>query len=94
MTETGGALGDALDLIERLQRAHIAYRLDSVRDALMIEVYVPGERWEIEIFPDARVEIERFISTGEIEDRDALDKLWRHAGDAADPSAAAGRGPG
>ena len=45
-------LGVLLDFIQRLDAAHITYRLESVRDAIMVSVAVPGQRWEFEFFAD------------------------------------------
>ena len=42
----------------------------------MVTTAIPGERWEIEFFDDGRVEIERFVSSGEIEDMSSLDTLF------------------
>jgi len=45
----------------------ISYTLAHNRDeAIMVVVAVPGERWEIEFLRDGSVEVERFISNGEI----------------------------
>jgi hypothetical protein len=45
------------------RRAH--YELLVVRpEAIMVLLSVPGERWEIEFFPDGHVELERFVSQG------------------------------
>jgi hypothetical protein len=38
----------------------------------MFEIAVPGQRWEAEVFADNRIELERFISSGEIEDEPVL----------------------
>src|SRR5436190_2145806 len=69
-----------LELLKRLDEAKIAHRLAQHRDdALMIEVDVPGERWEIEFVDyddEVHVEIERFRSNGVIYDETALDKLF------------------
>jgi hypothetical protein len=73
-------LSRALAFLAQLDAAHIAYRLEHVRDSLMIIVAVPGERWEIEFFPDDHVEVERFVSTGVMENEDRLaDLLARYA---------------
>jgi hypothetical protein len=59
------ALNDAADLCEELIRRHIPYELMIVRrNALMVAVAVPGERWEIEFFDDGHIEVERFTSQG------------------------------
>ena len=81
MTERLARLRETLELLDELERGHIAYRLGRVRDALLIDVSVPGERWEIEMFSDGHIEVERFISTGDIGDRNALRMLWKHASD-------------
>lgn len=45
------------------RRAH--YELLVVRpEAIMVLLSVPGERWEIEFFPDGHIELERFVSQG------------------------------
>ena len=66
-----------LGFAARLDKERIPYRVDIVRDAVMLEVSVPGERWEIEFFEDDHVEIERFRSSGEIEGEELLEELIR-----------------
>jgi hypothetical protein len=69
-----------LEFLRRLDESKIWYRLERVRDALMVEVAVPGERWEVEFFPDEHVEVERFVSDGEILGVEALDELLSRHG--------------
>ncbi|HXO49277.1 MAG TPA: hypothetical protein VN897_18550 [Mycobacterium sp.] len=70
------ALSKAAEFCRELDRRHIAYELQIVRDeALMMSVPVPGERWEIEFFDDGRIELERFISQGVAEAPSALAEL-------------------
>lgn len=61
-----------LTFLARLEQAHLAYRLEHIRDSIMVEVAVPGERWEVEYFEDGHIEIERFISSGEISNDEGL----------------------
>jgi hypothetical protein len=74
------AFRSILDLLRRLDEARIAYQLRHSReDALMIEVIVPGQRWEIEFVDygdEVQVEVERFVSNGHIDDESALDELF------------------
>ncbi len=42
----------------------------------MITVAVPGERWEIEFLSDGSVEVEKFISNGEIAGEESLNELF------------------
>lgn len=68
------ALADAIThataarFCRELEKRHVTYELRIVRDeALMLSVAVPGERWEMEVFDDGRIELERFISQGVVE---------------------------
>ena len=76
---------ELLELLGRLREAKIAHRLNQSRDdAIMIEVDVPGERWEIEFVDygdEIHVEIERFRSDGHIEDESALNDLFAQFSD-------------
>ncbi len=77
---TQDALRQMLELLRRLEEAKISYRLEQSRDdALMIEVTVPGQRWEIEFVDygdEFQVEIERFVSNGHIDNESALNELF------------------
>lgn len=67
-----------LSFLDELRAAKIHYRLDQFRDdAIMVEVAVPGERWEVEFLDDGSVEVEVFRSDGSIHDNAALDDLIR-----------------
>ncbi|MEZ4728176.1 MAG: hypothetical protein R3E79_13675 [Caldilineaceae bacterium] len=63
--------------LDKLEVYTIPYTLTRVREeALLVNVAVPGERWEIEFMADGSVEIERFCSSGPIEDEHALAELF------------------
>ena len=69
-------------LLKKLERAHIHYTLASHReDTIMVLVTVPGERWEIEFLGDGSIEVERFVSNGEICGEEALHELWTRYAD-------------
>lgn len=52
-----------LRFLNRLEEEKIYYRLNKVREeAVMAEIAVPGERWEVEFMEDGSVEVERFVS--------------------------------
>ena len=42
----------------------------------MVNVVVPGERWEVEFFEDGHVVVERFVTAGDLLDEKALDSLF------------------
>ena len=75
-TKTASSLSSVLGFLDRLEAAGWAYRLEHVRDSLMVSLATPGERLEIEFFDDGRVEVERFRGTGEIEEEEALEALF------------------
>ena len=64
-----------------LKRREISYTLAHNRDeAITVSVAVPGERWEIEFLDDGSIEVERFISNGEVRGEEILTELFaRHA---------------
>lgn len=65
-----------LQFLNRLEQEKIHYTLSHHREnAIMITVSVPGQRWEIEFIEDGSVEVEQFISDGEIYDGNRLDDL-------------------
>ena len=65
------------DIIAKLNAAKIFHTITSIREgALLIDAAIPGERWEIEVFEDGHLEIERYRSTGEIADELALIDLF------------------
>lgn len=65
-----------IDFLEKLEEKKIYYKLNKVRDAIMVEVAVPGERWEIEFFANGNIEVEKFVGNGEILDADEIEKLF------------------
>jgi hypothetical protein len=64
------------EFLDELEGRRITYRLEHIRDALMVVVFVPGQRWEVEFFPDGSIEVERFRSNGEIGSEQTLNELW------------------
>jgi hypothetical protein len=84
----GDAFSQMLALLQRLREAKIAHSLRQSREeALLIEVNVPGQRWEIEFVDygdEVQIEIERFLTTGQIDDESALDELFAKFSDKED----------
>ena len=66
-----------LTFLNKLEQEKISYTLAHHRDeAIMINVAVPGERWEVELLSDGSIEVEKFISNGEIAGEEALSELF------------------
>ena len=83
------SLNELIELLERLEEEKIYYKLNKTRgDTIMIEVAVPGQRWEIEYNTygksseyKCQVEIEKFVSNGIIYDESELETLFRDFSD-------------
>ena len=75
-----------LAFLNRLESSRIHYRLNKVRDSILIEIAVPGERWEVEFGEDDSVEVERFLSDGVITDEKSFDELFDRFSDQGVPS--------
>jgi hypothetical protein len=66
-----------LSFLSSLDERKIAYSLNHVREeAVMVEVAVPGERWEVEFLADGSVDVERFVSTGDLCGEETLQELF------------------
>jgi hypothetical protein len=62
--------------LKNLEYGNINYTLQSNRaNAIMVIAAIPGERWEIEFLADGSVEVERFMSDGEIYGEELLSEL-------------------
>ncbi len=67
-----------MQILSLLDEKGIYYRLNKVsteNDCILIDMAVPGERWEIEIDEASNVYIEKFVSDGSIYGEDELDTL-------------------
>jgi len=74
--------------LEKLDHQRISYTLAHHREeTLTVLVAVPGERWEIEFISDGAIEIEKFISTGEIHDAGSLGELFARYADQEEQTA-------
>lgn len=76
-TQTQTSVAHLIEFLDRLEAASIWHRLDRIRDSILIEVSVPGEKWEIEFFADGHVEVERYQSDGKIGGDEMLETLFR-----------------
>jgi hypothetical protein len=81
------SLNDLIEFLEKLEDKKISYKLNKTRDdTIMVEVAVPGQRWEIEYNTYGEtshyvIEIEKFLSNGTIYDVSELDVLFRDFSD-------------
>lgn len=69
--------GKLVTFLNQLGEKKISYTLAHHRDeTIMVNVAVAGERWEVEFFEDGSVEVERFVSSGEINGEEAFSDLF------------------
>ncbi|MBR0577496.1 hypothetical protein KCG48_14410 [Proteiniclasticum sp. BAD-10] len=74
-------MSDLIDFLDRLEKSKIYYRLNKVRDGIMVEVSLPGERWEVEYMKDGTIEIEKFVSDSQIFSENELEVLFANFSD-------------
>jgi hypothetical protein len=66
-----------LGFIRRLEESQIHFEVASYRyDGISVVVTVPGERWEVDFLADGDIDVEKFVSNGQIEDESALEALF------------------
>jgi len=66
------------EFLNKLDESKIVYHLDKIREeSIMVGIAVPGQRWEVEFMVNGNIEVEKFISTGEIFDKRELDILFK-----------------
>jgi hypothetical protein len=74
-----------MTFLNRLEQEKINYTLAHNREnSIMITVAAPGERWEVEFIDDGSVEVEQFISDGEIYGESILNNLFARFSEVAD----------
>lgn len=72
---------DLIEFLDKLEAKKIYYRLNKIRNSILVEVSVPGQRWEIEFMTDGSIIIEKFISTGYIFNEKEINVLFRDFSD-------------
>lgn len=71
-------LSNLIEFLNKLEGKNIYYQLNKIREeSIMVEVVVPGQRWEIEFLDDGTVDVEKFISDKDFYDESELDGLFR-----------------
>ena len=75
---SGSSLTDVAVFLVELEKARIHYTLTTAREgAVMVQVAIPNERWEIEFFPNRSPEVEIFRGDENMYGPEALDRLFR-----------------
>ena len=66
-----------IDFLDELEKEGFYYKLDKIRDSILVEIVVPGQRWEVEFMADGTIQIEKFLSDGTIYDHSEIETLFR-----------------
>jgi len=74
-------MNNLFDLLNRLEEKKIFFKLSRIRESILVEVTVPGQRWEIEFFEDNHFEIEKFLSDGTIYNGKKIEELFNEFSD-------------
>lgn len=71
------------DFLNELEKRKVFYKLSKIRsEAIMVEIAIPGQRWEVEFMEDGTIEIEKFMSEGGIlYDEKELKSLFKEFSD-------------
>lgn len=73
---------ELIHFLNHLEEKKIYYKLDKIRtESILVEIAVPGQRWEVEFMCDGSVEIEKFVSDGGYYDGSELEALFEEFGD-------------
>jgi hypothetical protein len=75
------SLSDVYEFLRRLKEANIFYELSDPTGVLMVEISVPGERWEIEFPDDEPARVEVFVSRKGVEGPKTIDELFKRFSD-------------
>ena len=74
---TKPVVSNLIEFLERLDRQHIHYRLEHNRpESILVDIAVPGERWEVDFLENGEIEVERFVSDGGIRGDEQLESLF------------------
>ena len=71
-----GVQMNLMDFLDKLEESKIYYRLNRIREGILVEIVVPGERWEVEFMPEGEVVIEKFKSDSEMYNESELSVLF------------------
>ena len=63
-------------LLNGLHERKIFSRLDKFRDRVVVEIALPGRRWEAGFMRDGSIRVEKFVSTGGTFECGSIDRLF------------------
>ena len=81
MNRDAGTFGRLVEFLNRLDTAHVSYTPGHTRpESVMVDIALPGWRWEVEFMLDGSIEIERYRSVAGVEvDPQLLENLLADA---------------
>ena len=70
-----------ISFLDKLEERKIYYRLNKIRESILVEIAVPGQRWEVEFFAEGDVQVEKFLSNGNLQGKSELNVLFDNFSD-------------
>lgn len=70
-----------INFLDKLEERKIYFDLAKIRDSILVEISVPGQKWEVEFMKDGSVEIEKFCTEGVLLGEEELEVLFRDFSD-------------
>jgi hypothetical protein len=71
-----------LAFLKQLKSSGIYHEVASYREeSISVVVRVPGEYWEVDFLADGEIDVERFVSSGAVDDESALNELFARFSD-------------
>lgn len=74
-------MSNLISFLQKLEEHRIYYKLNRIRDSLLVEIAVSGQRWEVEFFENGDIVIEKFLSDGNIYGSNEIEELFRQFSD-------------
>ncbi len=70
-------MDDFIDFLRHLDKHNIPYDIDRTGDDyVMVNIDIPGERWEVNFSDDGEVAAERFGNMGDVAGQEIMDYLY------------------
>jgi len=70
-----------IDFLNQLEKRKIYYKIGKVNENILVEIAVPGQRWEVEFDVNEQIQVEKFLSNGVIYDETELSNLFQFFSD-------------
>lgn len=82
MKHSNNIFSNLLSFLKDLKKHKIHFILEYIREeTILVNIAVPGQRWEVEFCEDGSIKVERFMSYKGIEKESVLRELFEEFSD-------------